>query len=59
MLRSKNHSLRILRNAGGGVLVNEVKKLKNDHNLDKCQHKGNEIAERRLLHIASKGKAQQ
>jgi len=31
---------------------------KNDHNLDKCQHKGKEAAERRLLHVANRDEAQ-
>lgn len=33
-------------------------RAKNDHNLDKCQHKGKEAAERRLLHVANRDKAQ-
>ena len=48
----------MLRNAGGEVQVNETEKLKDDDNLGKCQHGTKKVAERRLLHIATKDIAQ-
>lgn len=58
MLRSRKHSLRILRKARGEVQASETEKLKDDHNLGKCQHGKKKVAERRLLHIALKDVAQ-
>lgn len=57
MLRSKKHALRILRNAGGELQVHESEKLKNYLNLGKCQHEKKEVAEGRLLQIATKDTA--
>ena len=58
MLRSRNHSLGILRNAGGKVQVNETEELEDDHHLGKCQHGEKKVSERRLLHVATKDVAQ-
>lgn len=38
--------------------VNEREKLKDDHNLGKCQHGKKKVAERKLIHIATKHEAQ-
>lgn len=58
MLRSRNPSLRILRNAVGEVQVHEMEKLKDDCSLGKCQHGKKKVTERRLLYIATKDLAQ-